>query len=432
MTIESLSHEGRGVARIDGKVVFVDGALPGERVVATRVKRRRSHDEARTEAVIEASPDRVEPRCPHFGVCGGCVLQHLDPDRQRAYKQGWLLDNLERIGGVVPDRVLPPIAGPAWHYRRRARLGARDVPGKGRVLVGFRERFKPYVTDMRRCDVLAGSTGRLIEPLSDLIGSLSIRRDVPQIEVAIADDATALVLRTLGDIDAEDRTRLRAFARDHSIAFYLQPGGMTTVAPLDPPAPALLYRVDGGAVTLAFEPTDFLQVNAAVNDALVGRVLDLLQPSADDRVLELFCGLGNFTLPIARRADSVVAVEGDPGLIDRARANAAANEIGNARFFTADLFEEPLTGAWLDARYDAVFLDPPRSGAGPVAGRCRALGASRIVYVSCHPATLARDAAILAADGYRLVAAGIADMFPHTAHVESIALFEADATGRAP
>ncbi len=428
VTIDSLSHDGRGVARIDGKVVFVDGALPGETVRMTRMRARRSHDEARVDEVLEAADARVEPRCPHFGVCGGCILQHLAPSEQLAHKQSHLLESLARIGSVQPETVFDPVTGPVWAYRRRARLAVKDVPGKGRVLVGFRERFKPYVTVTERCDVLAEPVGALIEPLATLVGALSIRRELPQIEVAVTADVTALVLRVLGTPNADDLERLRAFERDHDVRLYLQPGGLKTVRPLNPENDAPLgYPLSDTGLEMRFEPTDFVQVNGAVNDALIDRVCELMAADADDRILELFCGLGNFTLPLALQAGRVVAVEGDPALVARARLNARLNDIDNVDWHTADLFDDIDGAAWLDGQYTKMLLDPPRSGAGSVVTRCRDLGVRRIVYVSCHPATLARDAGTLCgSQGYRLVAAGVADMFPHTAHVESIALFEAD------
>lgn len=427
VTIESLSHDGRGVARVDGKVVFVDGALPGETVRMTRMRTRKSHDDARTDEVLVAAESRVQPKCAHFGVCGGCLLQHMAADEQLAHKQSHLLENLARIGSVEPGTVLEPLAGPTWAYRRRARLAVKDVPGKGRVLVGFRERFKPYVTVMERCEVLAAPAGSLIQPLSELVGAMTIRRELPQIEVAVTDEVTALVFRTLGTPSTDDLDLLRRFEKDHDVRIYLQPGGLDTVEPLGDERSALTYAVSDTGLVMRFEPTDFIQINAAINDALVDRVRSLMSLTDDDRVLELFCGLGNFTLPIAAEAGHVVAVEGDRNLVDRARANALANGIDNVDWHTADLFDDLSGASWLAGEYSQMLLDPPRSGAGPIIERCRDLGVRRIVYVSCHPATLARDAAILCGtQGFRLVAAGVADMFPHTAHVESVALFEAD------
>jgi 23S rRNA (uracil1939-C5)-methyltransferase len=422
--VVGMTHDGRGIARVSGKTVFVEGALDGESVALVRTRRRRNFDEARLERVLVNSPERVTPRCAYFGTCGGCSLQHVTPARQLELKQRVLLDSLERIGGLRPAALLEPLTGPQWGYRRRARLGVKDVPGKGRVLVGFRERAKPYVADMLRCEVLVPPFGGLVEPLSALIGSLDIRRQVPQIEIAAGDARCALVLRVLADPSAADVARLRGFAGAHGLELYLQTGGPGTVRPLDGDAVALEYALPRFGLTLAFAPTDFVQVNAAVNRALVGRVVDLLAPRRGDRVLDLFCGLGNFTLPLSLGASSVIGVDGDAGLIARARANAARNDIGNVSFVAADLFDR--AAACLREPADLVLLDPPRAGAAEAVAAGLGRGARRIVYVSCHPASLARDAGALVRDhGFTLTAAGIADMFPHTAHVESVAVFDA-------
>lgn len=422
--ITALDHEGRGIARIGGKAVFVDGALPGERVRLQRLQRRRRHDEARVLEVLEPSPDRVEPRCAHFGVCGGCSLQHLGHGAQLAAKAGIVAEQLLRLGGVQPERWLPPLAGPAWSYRRRARLGCRYVEKKGRVLVGFRERSSPLLADLRGCEVLAAGTGALIEPLAALIGSLGIRRRVPQVEIAVADGATALVLRVLEEPGAADREAMKAFEAAHGVEIYLQSGGLDTVAPLSPPATPLSYELPGLSAGIRFAPTDFIQVNAGLNGLMVARALELLEPQPGDRALDLFCGLGNFTLPLAHRVAEVTGVEGDAALVARARENADRNGIGNARFLAADLASEASTAGWAGV-YDLVLLDPPRAGAREVLAGVAASRPRRVVYVSCHAGTLARDAGILVSEhGFRLAAAGIMDMFPHTAHVESIALFE--------
>jgi len=413
--------------REDGKPVFVAGALPGETVRAALERRHRTYDEAVAVEVLEASPDRVEPRCPHFGTCGGCTLQHMAPAAQVAAKQGWLLDNLARIGHVEPERVLEPITGPAWGYRRRARLAVRDVPKKGRVLVGFRERGGRYVADMRGCEVLEPRFAGLIEPLSELVAGLSVRRRLPQVELAAGDAGAALVFRHLDPLDEADRDRLRGFAEAHGLQVHLQPGGPETVAPLWPEAPPpLAYTLPGFDVTLRFGPLDFIQVNAEVNRAMVARAVALLDPRPDERVLDLYCGIGNFSLPLARRGARVEGVEGEPGLVRRAAANAALNGLeALARFHVADLATPPVNAPWLDGGVDKALLDPPRSGAEAMAHRLGGLGVARVVYVSCHPATLARDVGVLVGRyGYRLRAAGVMDMFPHTAHVESVALLE--------
>jgi 23S rRNA (uracil1939-C5)-methyltransferase len=423
--IESLDHEGRGIAHIGGKTVFVDGALPGESVSFRRTRRRRRHDEAEVVEIHRAADERVAPRCRHFGTCGGCSLQHLDRDAQLAAKARIVADAFERIGGVAPESWLAPLTGPAWSYRRRARLGCKFVDKKGKVLVGFRERGSPLLADLASCDVLAPPVGALITPLAGLVGTLDIRRRVAQVEVAVGENATALVLRVLEDPTPGDRAKLSAFESEHGVAFYLQRGGLDTVTPLTPPAVPLRYGLPGLPAGIEFAPTDFVQVNGPLNRSMVERAIEMLAPLPSDRALDLFCGLGNFSLPLALEAASVDGVEGDAGLVARARANAERNGIANAGFHVADLSAADPAGAWAHAAYDLVLLDPPRAGAREVLPAAAASRPRRIVYVSCHPGTLARDAGILANEHrYRLVTAGIMDMFPHTSHVESIALFE--------
>jgi 23S rRNA (uracil1939-C5)-methyltransferase len=423
--IVDLSHEAHGVARLDGKAVFVTDALPGERVMLKRVKRHRNFDEAVLESVITPSPDRVTPACPHYGTCGGCALQHLAPQAQLAFKQAQLLENLARLGSVEPERVLEPLIGPVWGYRRRARLGIKHVPRKGRVLVGFRERSAPYVADLHECRVLAAPLGSLIDPLAELVGGLSIAARVPQAEVAVADNACALVLRVLDPPSDDDLLRMREWERTHGARLYLQPGGPATVAPLTPGHEPLRYLLPAFDVSLEFEPTDFIQVNGVLNQAMVSRAIELLEPQPGERVLDLFCGLGNFSLPLARRAGEVLGVEGEPGLVSRAVRNAARQGIANVTYITADLTAPTLDAAWATRGYDRVLLDPPRAGAREVLPVVGASDAGRVVYISCHPGSLARDAGILVRDhGFRLVAAGVMDMFPHTTHVEAMAVFE--------
>jgi 23S rRNA (uracil1939-C5)-methyltransferase len=429
--ISSLDHDGRGVARIDGKTVFVEGALPGEQVRVRRTHRRRRHDEAVMVELLRASPDRVTPRCRHFGSCGGCSLQHLAHDAQLQAKGRQVAEELERIGGVRPDTWLPPLAGPIWSYRRRARLGCKYVVAKGRVLVGFRERGSPFIADLEHCEVLVEPVGSLIAELAALIGELSIRDRLPQIEVAAADNATVLVLRVLDPPSEPDLVKLREFQARCAVELHLQPGGLDTVVPLTPPATALHYELPGVPAGIGFAPTDFIQVNAGLNRQMIGRALELLSPMAADKALDLFCGLGNFSLPLARRVARVTGVEGDPGLIARARANALQNGIDNAEFHTANLSAEVSQAPWARCDYDLVLLDPPRAGAREVLPVLAASRPRRIVYISCHAGTLARDAGILVKQhGYKLAAAGIMDMFPHTSHVESIALFEPEGAGR--
>ena len=422
--VSALTHEGEGVVR-GGKTVFVAGALPGERIRFRRTRRHRQHDDAELLEVLEASPARVVPRCAHFGVCGGCVLQHLDPAAQVAAKETELREALARVARVEPRRWLAPLTGPVWAYRRRARLGAKFVYRKDRVVVGFRERAAPYVADLGGCEVLAAPAGALIAPLGALIGRLAIREQLPQIEVAVADDVTALVLRVLQEPGEADLALLREFAGLHGVRLYLQPAGLQSVRPLDAASGApLSYALPAFGLTFEFLPTDFIQVNGAVNAALVARAVELLELTSAARVLDLYCGLGNFTLALAKRAGAVVGVEGEAGLIERARGNAARNGLANAAFHVADLAAEPgLDAPWLRGGYSHVLLDPPRTGARAVLGALARLAPARVLYISCHPGSLARDLMELVHEhGFTLEAAGVVDMFAHTAHVESLAL----------
>lgn len=424
--IAAVTHDGRGIVSGDGKKIFVAGALGGEEVRFQRRKRRRNFDEAELLEVIEPSPDRVAARCAVFGRCGGCALQHVGVDLQRAIKSQALADSLERIGGVTPDSWLPPVTGEPWRYRRRARLAVKDVPAKGRVLVGFRERHAPFVTDMQRCEVLAAPLDGMIAALSELVGSLSIRARLPQIEVAVADNAVALVFRVLDPPTDADRERLCEFAAEWQLRIWLQPGGMDSLQRIDrgdDTAP-LHYSLPEFDVEIEFEPLDFVQVNGEVNRRMVAHAIDQLDVSPEHRVLDLYCGIGNFSLPLARRAGAVLGVEGEASLVRRAAANAVHNGIDNAAFRCADLAAIDGRESWLRDGWDRLLLDPARSGAAEIVRHIAAIAPQRIVYVSCHPGTLARDAGQLARDGgYRLVAAGIIDMFPHTAHVESVAVF---------
>jgi 23S rRNA (uracil1939-C5)-methyltransferase len=423
--IVDLAHDGRGVARVEGKAVFIDGALPSERVRFRIRKRRRQMDEADLVEVMVASPDRVAPRCAHFGICGGCSLQHLATTSQLAAKQRQLLENLQRIGNVQPERVLEPLRGPEWAYRRRARLGVKYVHKKGRVLAGFREREKPYIADIRHCEVLLAALRCLPQDLAALTETLSIREKMPQVEVAAGDHSTALVFRVLESPGPEDLEKISAFGAQRGLQIFLQPGGLDTVRPLRDDYPPLSYAVDGGSVVIEFGPVDFIQVNRDINSSMVDAAMMLLQPQADDAALDLFCGLGNFTLPLARRARQVTGVEGDGLLVAKARRNASRNSIGNADFAVENLFEPSTFGAWANEQYDLVMLDPPRAGAAELLTCMSRWSPRRVVYISCHPGSLARDAGILVANhGFTLSAAGVMDMFPHTTHVESIAVFE--------
>jgi 23S rRNA (uracil1939-C5)-methyltransferase len=425
--IVDLAHDGRGIARLNGKAVFVEGALPGERVRLRVLKRRRQLDEAGLVEVLSASPDRVVPACAHFGICGGCSLQHLSAQAQLAAKERQLIENLQRIGRVRAERVLPPLRGPQWAYRRRARLGVKYVHKKGRVLAGFREREKPYIADLQQCEVLLQSLRTLPQELAALVETLTIREKIPQVEVAAGDAATALVFRVLAAPGPGDGEKLAHFAARLGVQIFLQTGGLDTVRPLHPDYPPLTYALDDGLV-IEFAPVDFIQVNREVNVSMVAAAISHLAPTRDDRVLDLFCGLGNFTLPLAKRAGSVVGVEGDAALVAKAAANAARNGVANAAFFREDLFETAQFGPWANERYDLVLLDPPRAGAAAVLARMAHWRPRLVVYISCHPGSLARDAEILVhSQGFRLTCAGVMDMFPQTTHVESIAVFEAPA-----
>lgn len=425
--IESLTHEGRGLVRIDGKVVFVDGALAGEKVRFRYLRRRRRHDEGVVVEVLRASPDRVAPRCPHFGVCGGCSLQHMSSEAQIRIKQETLADSFTRIGKVEPGRWLPPLVAGHWGYRRKARLGVRYVAKKGRTLVGFRERGSGFVADLSRCEVLHPALGERLAEIAVVLDRLSIRDKVPQIEVALGEERCVLVLRVMAPPSEADLGLLRGLSDDLGFHLYLQEGGYETVRPLPGQGVDLHLELPRHDVRIAFEPMDFTQVNFELNRLMVDQALDLLDPQPNERVLDLFCGLGNFSLPLARRAAEVVGVEGEAGLVERAARNAAANRIGNARFECADLYAGTEGQTWIGERFDCALLDPPRSGAFEVLDLLPALGVRRLLYVSCYPSTLARDADRLVNGlGYRLIAAGVMDMFPHTAHVESMALFELD------
>ncbi|GMU42189.1 MAG: 23S rRNA (uracil(1939)-C(5))-methyltransferase RlmD [Xanthomonadales bacterium] len=420
--IEDLAHDGRGIARAGTKTVFVDGALPGERVRARRIKPHRQYDDALAEEVLRASPDRVVPRCAHTTTCSGCSLQHLAPERQIEFKQKQLLDGLERIGRVRPQRLLPALQREIWGYRRKARLSVRHVDRKGRALVGFREANGRYVAEIEHCPVLDARVGARIGALSALVTGMDARASIPQIEVAVAARAV-LVVRHLHPLSPADHARLVEFAGSNDVDIVLQPAGLDSLVGLHgEPPPELEYLIDGD-LRLRYRPLDFVQVNDSINQAMVAQALDLLQVGAQDRVLDLYCGLGNFTLPIARRAAFAFGVEGDAGLIERARGNAVRNQLLHIDYAVADLSQDQREAPWARAAYTRMLLDPPRAGAERVFDYLPGASVERVVYVSCHPGTLARDAALLTARGYTLEAAGVMDMFPHTAHVESMALF---------
>lgn len=425
LDIQSLSHEGRGVARMeDGRVVFVRNALPGERVMAKVTRVKRQFWEATAIEVEQASPHRVDPPCPHAQICGGCTLQHLSPSKQVIHKEQVLQEQLAHFGGLQPtDGFLPPLVRATEGYRRKARLACKYVIARERVMVGFREAASHFIADIQTCPVLVEGVGGLLPQLADMMTRLSIRDKIPQIEVAAGDEALAFVVRHLAPLSPEDIQLWISFCQEHGIDLYLQPGGLDTVHKVWPEdrIERLQTQLPTLNLTYHFHPLDFLQVNKAINDDLVPLALSLLALNPTDRVLDLFCGLGNFTLPLAQRVATVVGVEGSEEMVARGEENAAANGLTNIAFHHADLTQPMSEQPWF-GQYDKLLIDPPRSGAADVVAQIHQFQPSRVVYVSCNPATLARDVSVLADAGYQLKNAGILDMFPHTKHVESIAL----------
>lgn len=430
--IEEVTLDGQGVIRREGKACFIHGALKGERVMAVQTGRKRRFDTAEVVEVLESAAGRVESPCEFFGLCGGCKLQHASVETQREIKEQALFDALERIGHVTPEAHFEPLTADTLGYRRTARLGAKYVPKKGGVLVGFRERGSPYLAEMTHCEVLHPAVGQRIRALRELMDGLEARDRLPQIEVAVDDDErVALVFRNLDPLSQADTQRLSDWAEAEGIQVYLQPGGPASVGPLAGPIEPLVYRHPEYGVSVPFMPTDFIQVHADINRKMVPQALAALDLQPAQRVLDLFCGLGNFTLPLARTVTEgeVVGVEVDDAMLERARANARDQGIANTRYERADLddVEALRNAAWLGEHFDRVLLDPPRTGAAAVIEALAPQRIERMVYVSCNPATLARDAERLVHHhGYRLERAGIMDMFPHTAHVESMAVFRRD------
>ena len=425
--IESLDHEARGIARLEGKTVFVDSALPGETVEYASFRRKPNYELAHLVSVLRPSTARVEPRCPYFGVCGGCAMQHMEPAAQVAAKQRVLEDSLWHIGRVRPETILPPVHGAPWGYRHRARLSVRKVPKKGGMLIGFHEWRSSYIADMQTCAILPPHVSALLMPLRELFCALSIADRLPQVDVSVGEHCTALLLRILEPLTGKDEQLLRDFADRQAVVFYLQPKGPDSAYRFYPlPGPRLSYTLPEFDLEFDFRPTDFTQVNHAVNRVLVSRSLRLLDPQPGERIADMFCGLGNFTLPIARSGATVVGVEGSTGLVQRGRESASANGLAErVEFGVANLFECTEESIAALGHFDKMLIDPPREGAVELVRAIGPQGPRRIVYVSCNPATLARDAAVLVnAHGYRFVAAGAVNMFPHTAHVESIAVFE--------
>ncbi len=426
--IESIDHEGRGIAHADGKVIFIEGALTGERVTYSSYRKKNNYEQAQVVQVLKQSFMRVQPKCPSFGVCGGCSMQHLEPRAQVAVKQRVLEDNLQRIGKVKPEIMLPPIYGQPWAYRQRARLSVRHVLKKEKTLVGFREKNGKYVADMQHCEILTPKIASLLPLLGDLNESFSSRDILPQIEVAVGEHVDVLVLRILQALSPADEALIRQFADKHKVQFWTQTKGPETVTPFYPlDAPKLSYSLPEFGVTMPFAPTEFTQVNSEMNRLMVSRAIRLLDPQPDERIADFFCGLGNFTLPIARSGARVLGIEGGDALVKRARQNAEFNGLsGNTEFKAMNLFEMDEAALAQLGHFDKWLVDPPRDGAIEL---MKSIGSDtaprRIVYVSCSPSTLARDAEVLVhVKGYRLKAAGVMNMFPQTSHVESIALFE--------
>lgn len=422
----NLSHDGRGVIKHNDKVYFVDGVLADEEVIFTPFHKKRGQFTGRLEQILSQNPDRVEPPCEYFGVCGGCSMQHLSPEAQIKFKAQTLAENMARIGKVEPEQWLEPLQDSLWHYRRKARPGVKFVPKKGGVIIGFRERGSAYITSLKSCLTLDKTISDLLPALHDLFAKSSIYNQIPQIEVAVADNVLALVVRHLAPFSEDDLALMARFSEDHALQMFLQPGGLKTIHPLYPTNPEpLFYALEDYGLKLEFLPSDFLQVNSKVNEKMIAMAIKFLELDENDSVLDLFCGLGNFTLPIATKDVKVLGIEGEQSLVERAWHNASLNQIEHAEFSCANLHLEgaeknlPATG------YNKLLIDPPRSGAALIVEKyVPILQPALIVYVSCNPATLARDAAALVHQhGYRLEKAGAIDMFPHTAHVESIAVF---------
>lgn len=423
-TIESMSHDGRGVVHIDGKAVFVDGALPGEEVELQYTLVKRKFDEAKVVEVLSAAADRVQPECAHFELCGGCSLQHLSPDAQIDYKQTSLLDALKHVGNTEPREVIPALKAESLGYRRKARLGVKYVHKKEKVLVGFREKRNSFLADIEKCHVLHPNVGEHLLDLAELIGSLSVFDAIAQIEVAVMEEVTALVFRNLRELTNEDMEKLIAFEKQFGYQIYLQSGGPDTVSAISPEPRPLSYEHPEFDVKVAIEPLDFFQINFPINQLMVKQAVAALELDASHTVLELFCGLGNFTLPIASKSGKVLGVEVSERMVERARQSSQQNAVGNTEYFVDDLFEPNQKAAWFSQDYDRLLLDPPRSGAREILELLGPRKIPRIVYVSCNPGTLARDADLLVNQfGYQLDKAGVMDMFPHTTHVESMAVF---------
>lgn len=428
-TIETLSHDGRGITHIDNKVTFIANTLPGETVHCRLTHRRATFYEAELLDIITPSAERLSPPCPHFGICGGCSLQHMSLTTQANMKEQTLMDQLKHFGHVTPLHTLPPLNALSMGYRRKARLGVKYVIKKEKLLIGFREKSSRYLADLGTCPVLHPEIGQQFESLRSLISQLSCYQHIPQVEFAMGDDKAALVFRHMQPLTESDQAQLMAFGKKYQFDIYLQPNPPATVYQLWPPdsTDRLTYSLPDEGITFHFHPLDFTQIHLEMNRLMVKQAMALLELSPEDRVLDLFCGIGNFTLPIAKRAKWVTGIEGSDEMVQRARENAQLNQIDNADFHAANLMTPDCQADWLKRPYDKILLDPPRAGAKEILPQIGQLGAARIVYISCNPATLARDAGELVHQhGYRLIQAGVMNMFPHTAHIEAMAVFERD------
>ena len=425
-TIESLSHDGRGIAHIGGKITFLENALPREEVNFIYNSRRAKFDTGIAIEILKPSPERIVPHCKHYDICGGCILQHLNHQQQIAFKTKVLQEQLKHIAGLEEVNILPPITGPILGYRYKARLSVKYVQKKGGVLVGFHEKNHSHVTETDECPVLHESVGKKINLLSKLIASLSIYQYIPQIEIACSKEITALVIRNLQQLSDDDIKLISDFATKHHLHIYSQSGGIDSIKPINSnqKIPELYYHLPKHNIRITFAPTDFTQINHEINQQLVEHVINLLEVSPEDRILDLFCGIGNFTLPIATKCQKIIGVEGNKTAVVRAEQNAEYNGIKNVEFHTADLTKELPATTWAKENYNKILLDPPRTGAEEICKQIKKFKAQKIVYVSCNPTTFARDAKIIVAHGYKLQNITLADMYPHTGHVEVIALFE--------
>jgi 23S rRNA (uracil1939-C5)-methyltransferase len=425
--IKSLSHDGRGIAHINEKITFISGALPGETVKCKLTKKHSKYNEGVVTEVITASKNRITPACQHFNICGGCSMQHLEVAEQIQFKQHVLLEQLLHFGHVEPEEILQPISHDPWHYRRKARLGVRFMRNRGKLVVGFREKFSNFLTDLDKCPILHKSVGMHLQDLSVLIASLSQYKNIAQIEVAVSDTEAALIFRNMEPLPQTDVEKLCEFAKKFNLQIYIQPDSRESIYKIWPQDQnnLLMYSLPEYQLEIQFQPLDFTQINSEINPLMIRQALQLLEPDSSDEILDLFCGLGNFTLPLARFAKSVTGVEGSTEMVSRAKNNAAHNHISNVEFFAANLMQPSGQSAWMQKKFNKILLDPPRSGAQEIIEFFPNFSASRIVYVSCNPATLARDAKELVHNQhYKLKTAGIINMFPHTSHIEAIALFE--------